>query len=160
MCAVLATTLYWSVGGFPEETRSACGGQMVVVKRDSKSSSAVSRSLLDCRARSCTSSLSFSLYLKRLAAGRFRCSSFDTRTETHISKRLTTSVHKAFGSSPGVRPARWVTSINSLSPFTVVEGKKRRGGGMQCTVTYIYVPVRFVRSVLYHPHPALSHPAY
>lgn len=37
---------------------------MVVVKRDSKSSSAVSRSLLDCRASKETG---LSLYLKRLA---------------------------------------------------------------------------------------------
>jgi hypothetical protein len=118
---------------------------MVVVKRDSKSSSAVSRSLSLsprlCKSRSCYTSSLFSIS-KGLAGAPFRCSSFDTQTETHISKRLTTSVHKAFGSrsSPGVRPAtRWVTSINSLSPFTVQkrkgrkedQGEKKRGE-MQC----------------------------
>jgi hypothetical protein len=47
---------------------------MVVVKRDSKSSSAVSRSLLDCRASKETG-LSLS---EKVGASCFRCSSFDT----------------------------------------------------------------------------------
>jgi hypothetical protein len=120
---------------------------MVVVKRDSKSSSAVSRSLLDCRASKETG-----LSLSEKVGWRWLLSLQQLwYVETHISKRLTTSVHKAFGSSsssssPGVRPARWVTSINSLSPFRV-DKKKWGGGNAMLTQLRIYIYTRSIRSV-------------